>query len=144
MLISIPCAFNRSVQSVEAILRAAIGVMHETSLNRALRKSHTQCGQCQIVLQCPLQRPTNHPARAGIQDDSQEHEFLLQTDVGDIRHPELVDIGHHHPTGQVRIHFPSLVGIGGDDEFPFTHAQQVIFPQDAVDALWIHCPALPP
>jgi hypothetical protein len=86
----------------------------------------------------------DHAARAGIQDHRQEHELILQADVGDVGHPELVDVGYHHLPGQIRVDLPPVVGIGGDDELSFPHAQQIVFPQDAVHPFRIHRPAAPP
>ena len=80
-----------------------------------------------------IQRPTDHAARVGVQDHRQEHELVAQPDVGDIGHPQLIDAGQHHFARQVRIDLARVVGIGGDDELPLPHAQQVVFAHDPVN-----------
>jgi hypothetical protein len=58
----------------------------------------------------------------------QEDEFLLQPDVGDIGHPQLVHSRQRHLSRQIRVDFAAMVGVGGHHELPFAETQQVIFP----------------
>src|SRR6266852_3516924 len=46
-------------------------------------------------------------------------------------------------TRQIRIHPAPVLGVGGDDELPPPHAQQVVFPQDPVNPLMVHLPSAP-
>ncbi len=40
--------------------------------------------------------PSRHAAVEGIQHDGEVGELLEQADVGDVRHPEMVDAAQHH------------------------------------------------
>src|SRR4051812_36079383 len=48
------------------------------------------------IVQSLVEMPADYPAGVRIQDDGQVDEFLFQPDVGDVRHPELVDAGKNH------------------------------------------------
>lgn len=66
----------------------------------------------------------------------------LQPDVGDVGHPELVDAGGRHPSRQVRIDRPSVVGIcRHHHELPPAQTKQVILAHDPVNSLVVHAPS---
>ena len=52
-----------------------------------------QGGDSQRILQAIVEMPSNHPPRVRVQNYGQIHKFLRQPDVGDIRHPQLIDAG---------------------------------------------------
>ena len=43
-----------------------------------------------------LQRPAHHAPTEGIEHDGKKGELLLQTDIGDVRHPELIESRRYH------------------------------------------------
>src|SRR5579864_947431 len=90
----------------------------------------------------PVQIPPNHPSRVDIQHHRQVHKLRPQSDVGDIRHPQLIRPLHLHPRRQVLIHPQSVMAVGRPRPAPLAQTQQIIFPHQAQHTLAVHFPAL--
>ena len=118
-------------------------MMHQARLDHAPRQGHAQRAQRQLIFHGAVQRPADHAARVSVQNHRQEDELLAQPDVGDIGPPELIDAGQHHVPRQVRVDLAAVVGIGGHDELPLPHAQQIVLAHQPVDPLRVHRPAAP-
>ena len=91
-----------------------------------------------------LQCPAHHLARERIQDHRQVNKLRLQPNVSDISHPELIDAGQLHPTGQIQIDLQLMIGIRGDHERPRLHGQQVVFPHQPRHSLVVDQHPAPP
>ena len=66
-------------------------------------EGHAQSPQSQFGAQRIAQLPTDHAPRIGVEDHRQINELRLQPDVGDIGHPELINVTQHHFLGQIGI-----------------------------------------
>ena len=83
--------FEKSSVVAAGVLRAAIGMMHQSRLDGPPGQGQAKSAQRQFIFQRPVQRPADHAARVSIQDDSQKHELFAKPDVGNISAPELID-----------------------------------------------------
>src|SRR5712671_1537510 len=126
------------------ILHAAIGMMDEAAgTGPACNKRHGECRNGQARLQMRVQRPADHAPAERVEHDGKESELLLQADIGDVRHPQLIEIGRHHPTRQVRHHPPAMAGVGRHrHEGSFPQAQQIVLAHQAQHPLVVHGKAL--
>jgi hypothetical protein len=79
-----------------------------------------------------------------IQHHRQIDELLLQTHIGDIGHPQLVDITQLQVLGQVRIHPKVVLRVRSDHKLPLPNGQQIVFSHQAPHLLGSHHQALPP
>ena len=83
------------------ILDATIGMMHQPRRQvPALRG----CRDRQPDGLHVVQRPAQHLAQIRIENHRQVDELARQPDVGDVRHPQLVDASPRHPARQVQVH----------------------------------------
>ena len=57
------------------VLRAPVGVMHQSRTCHAPGQGHSQNPQRQFIFQRPIQCPSDDPARVSIQNDTQKYEF---------------------------------------------------------------------
>ena len=58
-----------------------------------------------------LQRPTNHSSAERIKQNCQERKLFQQSNIGNIRHPELIEAGWNHAACEVRHHRPLVARI---------------------------------
>ena len=136
-------AFQPFYVFVAGVLRAAIRVMHQTRTGTTRGNGSIQRCQRQPRFQGPLQRPAHHAARVSIQHHGQINEFFLQPHVGDVGHPELVDIAQHQVFREVRIHQEVVLGIGGGHELAAALRQQIVLLHQPPNFFRIYRPALP-
>src|SRR5437016_4186999 len=79
--------------------------------------------------------------RVSIESHGQISELLLQPDVSDISHPELILIGQHHLARQVRIDLSPVTGISRHHELSFADTKQIVFAHEPAHSLGVYCPA---
>jgi len=65
----------------------------------------------------------HHFPRKRVENYGEVDKLLLQTDVGDVRYPELIHPRQFHSTGQVQIDLELVIGIRGQHERPRVHSQ---------------------
>jgi hypothetical protein len=71
---------------------------------------HAECGDRQVVFQRAIQRPTDHPPRKYVQHGRQEYQLHFQSNVGEVRHPQLIQPCQRH-LANARV---SGIGVGGE------------------------------
>ncbi len=92
-----------------------------------------------------VQRPADDLAAEGVQHHRQIDEGPLQSDVGDVRHPQTIGRHRDHVARQIRIDPPAVVGVGGRRHVGLLpQAQQVVLAHDPQHPLGIGLPALAP
>ena len=92
MLIVIPQDSSRFDIIAARVLNTTIGMMHQPRCWLTLSQCHLQGLLCKSAVELTTQAPTHHPARVHIQNHRQIDEFLLQSHVGDIGDPQLIDV----------------------------------------------------
>ena len=98
------------------VLDAPIGMMNQSRLRLTFLQCRIQCLLGNAAIQLPANAPTDHTSRVDIQNHRQIYEFLLQSNVGNIGDPQLIDGTQHHPPRQIRIDAPGMGAVGGHDE----------------------------
>jgi hypothetical protein len=73
-----------------------------------------------------IHSPPDDLAREAVEDHCQVHELSLQTDIGDIGHPELIDTCQPHAAGQVQMHLIPVLRIRSADEPLPLNSQQIV------------------
>jgi hypothetical protein len=63
-------------------------------------------------------------------------------DVGDVRHPELIDARPCPVLGYIRVDWQPVLGVGGEKKLSSSQTQQVILPHQPQNAFVIYAPAL--
>ena len=103
------CCFEQRAVVDAGILHAAIGVMDQAA-RRGLARLDRHVERCdrQTRLADVVQGPADDAAAEGIEDNGKKDELLVQPDIGDVGHPELIETGRHHAARQVRHHAPSV------------------------------------
>ncbi len=127
----------------EAYCTPRIGMMDQARIGAALAERHPQCRNCQLSLERSSQRPPDDLARECVQYDRQVHKLGAQADVGDVRHPKLVDSTQRHPAREIRIDRQIVSRVRGDHKRAPAQIQQVVLPQQVQHALMIHLEAAP-
>ena len=70
---------------------------------------------------------------------ARNRELLLQADVGDVRHPQLVETGRDHAARQVRHHPPAMARVcRRRHEGSFSQAQQIVLAHQAQHPFVVH------
>src|ERR1039457_2081869 len=77
-----------------------------------------------LAVTASIQRPTDSLARVPVDYHGQEHELGPQSDIGDIRHPELVDGGRRHARRQVQIDLAVMLRIRRENVLAVANRQQ--------------------
>src|SRR5277367_3425112 len=86
------------------------------------------------VIQCPAY----NLAREAIEDHRQVDQLALQTNVGDVGYPQLVDTRHLHTASPVQLDLPLVVRVRGDHEPLRLNGQQIIVPHHSCHLLAAH------
>ena len=121
---------------VRRVLHAAIRMMNQPWRPRcASDDRHLQGCQSQFGIDLARQLLTDDPLGKGVKNHRQVNELLKQTDVGNVRNPELIEPGRREIAGQIWIDSIAVIGIGRDNKSAMlAQAQQIIFahhPQDS-------------
>ena len=104
---------------------------------------HSQGCRCQGRVEAAPQTPAQAAVRTRIEHHGQVDELMAQTDIGQIRDPELVGRSDVQVCRQVRIDRQAVVAVGGGHEPFLSQTQQVVLAHEAQDPLVV-CPnALP-
>src|SRR5205807_4509157 len=59
-----------------------------------------------------VQGPTDHPPAERIEQHRQVSKLLQETDISDVRDPQLIETGRHQAARQVRYHTPLVTRVG--------------------------------
>ncbi len=98
------------------VLDAPIGMMNQPRLRLTFLQGRLQGLLGNAAVQLPADAPTHHTSRVDIQNHRQVDELLLQSNVGNIGDPQLIDGTQHHPPRQIRIDAPAMATVGGHHE----------------------------
>jgi hypothetical protein len=144
MLMVMWLAFSKTGIAGGGVLNSAVGMVHQSGSRGSALQGHPERGNGEIVFQRAIQRPADHTAGEGVQYDRQVNELHFQSDVSDVRHPELIQAGEFHIACQIRIHGTAVIGIRRcHHELPPAQTEQIVFAHDPVDPVMSHCPASP-
>ena len=91
---------------------------------------------------CSESSSAHHATRESVQNHRQIYKLLAQTNVGQVRHPQLIDPAQLHARRQIGKDAQVMTRIGGQHKAPAPNGQQIVFRHDASHALVIHRPAL--
>ena len=92
-----------------SIVYPTVGVMDQAGRWLSLSNRSFQGNHRQPTCDAPLQGPTHYSARKAVQNQRQVNKLASQANVGDIRHPKLIDSGQLHATGQVEIDLQRVI-----------------------------------
>jgi hypothetical protein len=95
------------------ILDAAVRVMNQARRRLTFGQRHAQSLHGHACAQMPCQRPTDYPPRMCVQQHGDINKFLPQSHIGDIGHPEFIEVARHQAACQVRPDPPTMLRIGG-------------------------------
>src|SRR2546426_11675703 len=109
--------------------------MNQPGCRLTLLQGRLQSLLSHTAVELPADAPTHHTSRVDIQNHRQVYELLLQSNVGNIGDPQLIDRTQYHPPRQIRIDAPSMGAVGGHDETSSSNAQKVVFPHEPQYAL---------
>ena len=94
------------------ILDAAVGVVDQAGrCDLAFGERHVEGRDGEFGAQVIGQCPAYDPSTEGIQDNSEIDEAFTETDIGDVRHPELVDGSGLQPSGEIRPNPPAVPAV---------------------------------
>src|SRR3972149_985109 len=110
------------------VLNTAIGMMNQPWGRLALFQGPLQGLLSKAAVQLTADAPSHHTSRVDIQNHRQTDELLLQSNVGNVGYPQLIDPTYNHPPRQIRIHTPGMRTIRGHDETMAADAQEIVFP----------------
>src|SRR5262249_42435320 len=124
------------------VLNTTIRVMYQTRCWSALLQGHFQSLLYEFAVELTTHTPTDHSPRIHIQKHGQIHELLLQSHVGDVANPQLVDGCDHHRPRQIGINAPRVLAVGSHHEPSPSDTQKVVFPHQPQYTLVIDQPTL--
>jgi hypothetical protein len=90
--------------------------MHQTRRRLAVCDRFLQRRDRQPRYQRSGQFPAHHFARVGIENHGEVDKLTMQSDVGDVGHPKLIDPGQLHSASQIQINLQLVLRIRGDHE----------------------------
>src|SRR5690348_18014974 len=127
-----------------SILHAAVGVMRQSFPRLSRSQCHHERRDRQVVFQVTVQSPTNHPSRESVEYYRQVNELCLQTNVRDVRDPELISLRHVHVRGQVRIDAETVIRVRRDyTELSAPEAKQIVLFENPSHATVADLPSPP-
>ena len=100
---TMPCLRKALAEGDRCVLNAAIRMMHEARGWLTPPHRHLEGIDHELCPHVGVHRPSNDPARMGVQDEGQVEEALPRRYVGDVRQPDPVRLsGHEVPAKQIR------------------------------------------
>ena len=117
-----------------------VGMVDQARIRLTMLQRQLQRGQRQLGIDAGRELPADTAAGVGIQDGRQVDEGGRQLDVGEIRHPDLVEPRDGQIRDQVGRVAEAVGRVGGHHEVPFELTEQGFLAHDAQDPLVIDAP----
>src|SRR5271165_4560931 len=117
--------------------------MDEAWLGVSGGQSHVERLDGQARLEMVGERPADHLARKGVENDGQIHELPGEPDIGDVGDPDLIEPRRDETARQIghdRKLMPAVGGVG--NEWLLAQAQQIVLAHEAQDVLVIDLQAM--
>ena len=124
--------------TLRRLLDALIGVVNQPQLGLPRDDRLLQGIQCQPDFQAPPRRSTDHSPRVRVQYGSEINKLLLQAQVGDVCHPELIDTRQFQVLCEVQVDAEAMAGIDSHHESPPPDGYQIILTHLAANLLGAH------
>ena len=116
-------------------------MMDDTWPRLTYSHSHPEGFPGQRSIQSGRDSITNHPPRKGIQYRCQIDKAGLDTDVGDISQPHLVQAVNNHPFDEVGIPREVVTAVRGHHPLPLDPAEKVALPHQPQHLFVIYLPS---
>src|SRR5262249_1648068 len=101
---------------LEGIVDALIAVM---DLWGMMDQSGLQGIQGQVLIQRPTEIPASDGTGEDIHQDRQVDKGVLQSNVGDVCHPNLIGVSNNQAVHQILEAWKAMFTVGGADFYPF-------------------------
>ena len=125
------------------VLHAPVGVMDEAGLGASGGQGHVERFDRQARFEMVGERPADHPAGKGVENDGQVDKLSRQPDISDVGDPDLIEPGWDASTRQIGDDGKLMPAVGGvGNERPFAQAEQIVLTHQAQDVLVIDLQAI--